>query len=461
MGVSAKSVNFMSIIAAICIAVYIMAVAFGAAQIIESITERRNIAEQEFYDIADRATSSSVFLGFMSEPYRETIKDSLFMSETLLAVIITGGNNEYAFERYQGSGIVWSGDSPRFKTGAGYPKDPFTLFLRIDGQRNATIKAIYSFIDYDVFVRTFKNTLLAVLIALAIAFITLLVEMTMKKKAVNVINNYQADVNPPESIVLDESVNSDFSEPVESGENDESTENDEPEESAGFDESAENDESGESAEFDESEFDESEIPDISFSDEEENTETPLPDSGSAQDPKDPEDHQDPQGLFTPRGNIGWESYINDRLTSELHRCSSFEQDLVFIVMEFGDDAGCDDTLFRQFSDEAVNFFITRDLIFEKGKNGISVIFPNADLELGMAKSYEFRSIIMNKLPESFEGRTTLCIGLSSRSGRLVESDRLIFESTTALEKALNDPDAPVVAFKSDLDKYREFIKKRS
>ena len=444
---SSRTVNISSIIAVICIAIYIMAIAFGAARIIESITERRNIAEREFYDISDRATSSSVFLGFMTEPYRETIRDSILMSETILAVIITGGDNEYAFERFQGSGIVWSRDSPRFKTGAGYPREPFTLFLRIDGQRNVSIKAIYSYIDYNAFVDTFKTTLLAVLIALSVAFVTLLIQMTLKRRAVYDKKADQEGLSETGGGDTEES--SDFSKTEHETASLEADETGENDISIDYDDFDENIATGKYKESDVSDgFD---IPEISM-------DNPL---DASELPVTTNEDQNPQGLYTPNGNVGWESYTIDRLASELHRCSSFEQDLVFVTMEFGDDTDCDNKIIRQFSDEAVSFFTMRDLIFEKGKKGISVIIPNIDLETGLAKSEGFRSRVMNKLPPAFEGRTSLCIGLSSRSGRLVEANRLLFEAKTALEKALDDPDSPVIAFKSDLEKYREFIKKRS
>jgi hypothetical protein len=370
--------------AAVCIAIYIMALAFGAAQVIESVGERRNLAEQEFNDISDRATSSSVFLGFMSEAYRETIGDSLNASETLLSIIITGSDGEYAFERYPGSGIVWAGDSPRFRTGPGYPREPFTMFLRIEGQRNVTIKALYSFIDYDFIVNVLKNTLLAVLAALAIAFVTLMAEMYVMNRAV--YSRLSAGGGSGEAKAAAK-------------------------------------------------------------------------AGVREDgPGAPPPAREPRGLFSARGNVGWESYTHERLASELHRAASFEQDLVFFAAGFGGAGRINDALYRRFTDEAVSFFTTRDLIFEKGGSGVSVILPNSDIERGLALAEEFRGRALSKLPDSFEGKTGLCVGLSSRSGRLVEAGRLMLEADTALEKAMKDPASPIIAFKTDLEKYRKFIK---
>jgi hypothetical protein len=149
----------------------------------------------------------------------------------------------------------------------------------------------------------------------------------------------------------------------------------------------------------------------------------------------------------------------DRLASELHRCASFEQDLVFIEMEFRTSGPLEDEIYRQFADEAVNFFSLRDLTFEKGERGISIIVPNIDLDQGFSRSEEFHNRILNRLPEAFKGETELCAGLSSRSGRLINAERLMFEAAQALEKALEDPASAIVAFKSDPEKYRDFIRR--
>ena len=472
MGVSGRTSKVPSVIAALCIVVYIAAIAFGAVRIIVNIGERRNLAENEFYDLADRASSSAVFLGFMSGAYQETIKDFLSASETLLGVIITGSGNEYAFERYPGGGVVWAGESPRLKIGFGLLNKYQPL--RIDGQRNVTIQVVYNCLNYDSLVRILRDTLLAILAALAAAFITLMVELMQKNNAV-----YRAAA-PADSASAKTSAKTSAKPAVKPAAKKPAKPPAEPvRESPRQEEPAETirsadlttEETGEPSSTEFSDFyepndDPFEEPvgdlsfDLPFEDEDEeasfeeaNEEVPL------ESPDKDERGDSPQGLFTPRGNVGWESYINDRLASEIHRCSSFEQDLVFMVMEFSGDEELGDVLYRQFTDEAVSFFAMRDLIFEKGERGISVIIPSVNLEQGIAKAEEFRRRIIDKLSESLGG-LELRIGLSSRTGRLIEADRLMLEASTALEKALDDPLSPIVAFKSDPEKYREFIKGR-
>jgi len=388
MGVSGNTSKVSSVVAALCILVYIAAIAFGTTRIVMDIRERRNMAHNEFSDLLDRASSSAVFLGFMSEAYQDSIRDFIGLSHTLLGIIITSATNEYAFERQPGSGIVWTGRSPRLRVGFGISSDSLNLPLRIEGQRNVTVRAAYSFIDFGFFQSVLRDTLLAVLGALIIAFATLLVEFSIRKKPGH-SKSETADIPL---------------EPFSQG------------------------------------FKPVEIP--TFAANESKMSSKSTEEGN------------PQGLYSPRSNIGWESYTHDRLASELHRCSSFEQDLTFVVMEFRENI----PMYRQFADETVNFFYMKDLIFEQGTNGISIILPNMGLEQGIAKCEEFRSLLISKLPETFEGRSGLCIGLTSRAGRLVDAKRLMLEAFSALDKAIEDEVSSVVAFKSDPEKYREFVK---
>jgi len=416
MAVSSKASKVSSFIAALCILIYIAAVAFGIVRVVIDIGQRQALANREFQELASRASSSAVFLGFMSPAYQQSIQDSIAASQTLLGVIISSSSGNFAFERFPGRSVAWAGNSPRFINRIDFPSQPLFLPLRIEGQAQTNIQAIYSNINTSFLLVVLRDTLFAVLIALTIAFITLIVEMAQKSRHIA----YQTVV-PQEA---DDSFATPFEPPLEP-----------------------------------------------FA-------PPLPESASPamfrsldetesvyQSPKSAplEDFHNasPHGLFTKRGNIGWESYTNDRLASELRRCASFEQDLVLLVMEFKCVQIIDDTLYQQIAEHAVAFFGMRDLIFERGEKGLSVIIPSTDLEQGMVKSEEFRRRIAANLPDYFIGRHSLFIGLSSRSGRLIESERLITEASMALGKTLEEPVSHVVAFKSDPEKYRQFLKRRA
>jgi GGDEF domain-containing protein len=163
----------------------------------------------------------------------------------------------------------------------------------------------------------------------------------------------------------------------------------------------------------------------------------------------------PNGLYSPRTGLGWEEYIKERLDSELHRCSSTENDLTLLLMEFTD--AIEERIFIQSAKEAAIFFAGKDLIFEYGEMGIAVILPGAGFEAAIAKSEKFYQRIIKRFPNSYMKACGLCIGLSSRSGRLLNTDRLILEAGEALKKAKSDTKTKIIAFKSDLEKYRAFI----
>ena len=374
MSISGKKALLSSIAAMVCIILYVAALFIGTGRILIDSNNRGILAEKEFGDILDRASSAAV-LGFMSTPYQDVIQDSIMDSHTLLGVIISGSNGEFGFERQYGSVISWIGNSPRFKTGFGISKNPYFQSVWIEGQRNTTVQAVYSLFDYDFFVQVLKDTLLIILAVVGLALIVLLIEINLKAKPV------RTNVS-------------------------------------------------------------------SF--------TAAPKPGMPRIKKAPRrDTLYPKGLYSPRG-IGWESYTRERLESELHRCAASEEDLVFIYMETRKSRFGEET-FRKLTDEGVNFFTERDMIFEKGEQGLALIIPDLSLDQGFSKSEEFREHIQNSMTDASGVPPDLCIGLSSRSGRLVEADRIILEASEALSKALDDPKSSIVAFRSDPEKYREYV----
>ena len=377
------------VIASVCIVVYLAALVSAAVQIYGSVDQRRIVAEQEFFDLADLASSAGV-LGFMNETFIETIEDTLAASRTLEGVIISGPNGEYAFERERGRAVNWVNNSPRFKSRFDFSRQPLYLPLRIQGLRNVSIQAVAGALDYALLTSILKQSLILVLAALAFAFFTLLMESLIKGRRYN---------------PLGETVESAPAQAKPAGERESPQPSVESEEALPVHEAAE------------------------------------------------------ANIFSLQSNICREEYIESRLDSELRRCASVKQDLVFIAMEFKKPT--DDSFYSRFAADVVRFFIIRDLIFEKGTMGVSVICPNINLENGFAKAGEFHRRILSKYPGMFKSKTDLCMGLSSRAGRFINAERLIFESGEALERALMDPASPIVAFKSDPEKYRAYMASQS
>ncbi|MDR1252266.1 MAG: hypothetical protein LBK62_08865 [Treponema sp.] len=390
-------------IASICIVVYVAALVSAVLRIYVSVEQRRVVAEREFFDIADLVSSAGV-LGFMDEPFVETVTDSLALSTTLEALIITGPNGEYAFEREQGQTVNWVNNSPRFKSRFDLSSQSLYRPLSIAGLRNVNIQAVASALDYRLLSVILKQTLLMVLAGLVLAFFTLVMESLLGKSAARhpYVPSRDAESRAAEPVRPSETQSAFFEEPPP------------PTQAANFTERSAAGQTGESK-------------------------------------------VQPTGLYSPRSNIGWEEYIEERLESELHRCASVEQDLAFIVMEIAELGFQGDDFYKQFAEDVSNFFTLRDLIFERGERGIAIIYPNCDLEKGFAQAGEFHKRVMSKYPAQFKETPDLRAGISSRAARLVDAERLMFEAGEALERAWADPVSHIVAFKSDPDKYRAFI----
>jgi GGDEF domain-containing protein len=166
----------------------------------------------------------------------------------------------------------------------------------------------------------------------------------------------------------------------------------------------------------------------------------------------------PGGLFSPLSDLGWESYLEHRLDAELSRAASFEQDLsLLFIRGAGLSPGQAD--YGITARAIADFFSFRDLAFERGPDGFAVILPNMDAEHGLRMAEEFR----RKLNQAFtgnrdrQGGPVLAMGLSSRAGRLVDSERVCQEADIALRKAASDPGSHIMAFRPDPDRYRLYL----
>jgi len=359
-----------SIIAALCIIIYLFALVQGAVRVYLSIDERKITAEQEFSNIADLAVRVGN-QGFMDTRFNDTVINALTATKSLEALIITGPDGGNAFEKRKDHAITWVNNEPRFKNKFYFLNENLYKPLAISDVRNANIKGVASAFDNAEFIKIMKETLFLILIGFAISFFTLLIQSLLGKGS------------KPEPAFV----------PIK------------PEKNFRI------------------------IKDLQSS--------------------------GPKGLYSPRSGIGWEEYLKDRLESELRRCSTTEKDLALLIMDFADIG--EERIYRQAAEEAVTFFTSRDLLFEFGERGITVILPGTAFEAAVAMSEKFYKRITERFPQSFTKAYGLCIGLSTRSGRLCNASRLLLEAMEALKKAKSDPKTSIIAFKSDPDKYRAFI----
>jgi len=388
-----------AVIAAICIVIYLGALVQASVRFYLSIDKLKFTADQEFNSIAALALSDGR-RGFMDDQFKETMKNALMSSKSLEAIIISSDfEGEYAFERQKGYAVKLVNNSPRFIKKLSLSDRDYSRPLSINNLRNVNIMAAAKAFDYNELSKILKETLLIILVGFAISFFTLLLQM-LSGKTSDRAKPVPVDKTPEPARESVSAARDNF------GERDSYTDRD------------------------------------NHRDIESDAEIESTESG-------------PKGLYSSRSNIGWEDYTKDRLDSELHRCASTEKDLTLIYMSFTDITN--DTMYRQAAEEAVAFFTSRDLLFEYGKYGICAILPGINLDTGIVKAEKFHQRFLEKFPGGGRYVSSLCIGLSSRSGRLLNAERLMMEVTEALNRAKKDPKSSIIAFKSDLDKYRAFI----
>ncbi|QEN07403.1 GGDEF domain-containing protein [Oceanispirochaeta crateris] len=152
-------------------------------------------------------------------------------------------------------------------------------------------------------------------------------------------------------------------------------------------------------------------------------------------------------LYNPETGLGWESFMEERLGLELERSASFDQDLVLLMIR---SQSADKEDMDKISSIIKDVYSYQDLIFEAGHDSLALIEPNKDLDEAI--------LGIQSLFKRFETEMDISgikCGLSSRNGRLITGKRLIKEADSSLNKA--DDENPIVGFRSDPEKFRDFL----
>lgn len=164
---------------------------------------------------------------------------------------------------------------------------------------------------------------------------------------------------------------------------------------------------------------------------------------------------DPQGLFSEFTGFGWESYLETRLDSELARAASSEQDLSFFLIAI-ENFDFNNQIIPQLTSILLERFKFRDLVFEYGTNGFAAIVQGMNLDRAMALSQDLYTQISALLVNN-QMNYKFGIGITTRSLRLITGNRLIDEAQQALNKAFDEEGLPIVAFRVNPEKYRQYL----
>lgn len=99
-------------------------------------------------------------------------------------------------------------------------------------------------------------------------------------------------------------------------------------------------------------------------------------------------------------------------------------------------------------------FAQNALIFSNESNIFTVLLENTSLDDAMTVAKEVFEDFSEKLTDAGQKIT---IGLSSKNGRSVSSERLLTEAGEAQKHASTEPDSPIIAFRASPEKYNDYI----
>jgi hypothetical protein len=431
-------------IAFLCILVYTGSAAFAVMKIHKAITEQRFKARQEFADIADFASRAGV-LGFFTKEYLEDVKAQFYASDAIDALIIYGGAGRAAFEKKAGL-ILYKGDYPNFRENLRLYLTPQTAPLRAEDGL-ASISALSPLIDFNNLLSILRSSFLAILIAVTAAFTTLIFDVS-RAKNVSATQKDEIPAGPPPKTRKKP-------EP-------------EPELDPEFDIELEPEIVPELEIIPELEIapepeiipepeiapEPEIIPELEIAPEFESAPIDMAagETGSAED-----------DLFAASNSIYEEDCVGGDekseflaiLQRELIRAEDEGKDIAVLSIEMADltlESG-------ELVKEAASFFKSGSRFFEKDEqNGIHIIVPGSGVDEIFTAAKEFHSRVTRKAKSRNGGG--LFIGISARSSRSVNSANFMNEAEQAVAKARSDTAFPVVAFKVDVQKYNEFIKRQ-
>lgn len=144
-----------------------------------------------------------------------------------------------------------------------------------------------------------------------------------------------------------------------------------------------------------------------------------------------------------------------KITDELKKSASFDQDIVLtLIGSYGTKIKDNKTDFCEMLKKHFQF---HDLIFKFNDNIFGILLPNMDLEKGIQHIEQFDQTFVGSSSTSL--KFPIMFGLSSRNGRLISGNIILKEAKAALNKAMSDKDFPIIGFRPNPARYREYLSK--
>ena len=186
--------------------------------------------------------------------------------------------------------------------------------------------------------------------------------------------------------------------------------------------------------------------------EDDSSNLPADDIDSSQDQSKTAHTEVPGGMYSERSGLVWAHFLNEKLDAELKRAASFDQDSCLVFLSIKSPSGF--IPYRNIAELIISHFTYKDLAFESGENTFCVIIPEKDIDEGQIEVEKFKKSLVSRFPDS---SYKIFAGITSRNSRLLSEKRMIQEAKAALNKAEDEKDSTTIAFRTDLNKYREYI----
>ncbi len=147
--------------------------------------------------------------------------------------------------------------------------------------------------------------------------------------------------------------------------------------------------------------------------------------------------------------------LEETLAAELKRSAAAETDMALLIVKLK-DLTLESIVAKQIADMLYGIVKVRDMIFEYEDDGFAAILYDKNLDLAMYEGENIYQKIQSILDE-YDISEPIAIGLTTRSGRLIDADRMLEEAKAAIVRAIRSADDPIVAFRVNQKKYRDFI----
>lgn len=144
-----------------------------------------------------------------------------------------------------------------------------------------------------------------------------------------------------------------------------------------------------------------------------------------------------------------------KITDELKKSASFDQDIVLTLISSTNEKIKENE--SDFYNLLKKNFPFHDLIFRFNENIFGILLPNMDLEKGIQQMEKFDQIFVSNSSASL--KFPIMFGLSSRNGRLISGNIILKEAKAALNKAFSDKNFPIIGFRPNPARYREYLTK--